>query len=216
MNEYNKNHIAAFTIVAYFAILAMWVLAWILKTSFFDRAEWFVSPLGSFLYWIVMKLLIWILPSFFILKKWGLKFYDIFRTRNNKWLLWGLMIGLALTALNILFNRMTKQNLFSFSFTFSFLNAAIVAPILEEILFRAVILRGLEQNFTFRISNIMTSILFLLIHIPGWFFMGSLSSNLLGYTGISIFVLGIIFGFASKKGESVKASIIVHMLNNIS
>lgn len=137
------------------------------------------------------------------------------KTNDKNWLKWGAIIGSVIAALNILYNVITKHEVLNVEFSFAYLNIAITAPLLEEIMFRGFILNMLKKELPFYIANIITSVFFLILHIPGWFFMGVLKTNLLNYTFVSIFFLSLIFGYAYKKGNSVKASILVHFLNNI-
>lgn len=199
----------------FFVILVLWILAWVIKANFLDQVQFFGSSFGSFLYWTLSKILIWLLPFiiFFRLKK--IKFAGGSNARDKGWLKWGLLLGSGIAIINILYNMIAKQPIWNMELSFAFLNVALLAPLFEEILFRGFILRMLQEEMQFYLANIITSVCFLAIHIPGWFFMGVLSTNFYNFTFVSIFILSLVFGYAYKKGKSVKASIIVHMLNNI-
>jgi len=104
----------------------------------------------------------------------------------------------------------------SFSLSWSLVNSLIVAPILEEILFRGAVLFALKQQYSFIIANCITSLLFLGLHLPGWYFQGCLLQKLASPVSgaLSIFLLGLVFGYVAYKSKTVTGSILAHMFNN--
>jgi membrane protease YdiL (CAAX protease family) len=83
-----------------------------------------------------------------------------------------------------------------------FITVCILAPIIEEILFRGILLRGLLQNGTSPILAIfLSSFLFGLAHLNPWQFLGA---------GL----LGAIFGFVYYRTKSLWLPIFLHALNN--
>lgn len=83
-----------------------------------------------------------------------------------------------------------------------FLTVCILAPIIEEILFRGILLRGLLQNGTSPIIAIsLSAILFGLAHLNPWQFLGA---------GL----LGAVFGFVYFRTKSLWLCIFLHALNN--
>lgn len=85
-----------------------------------------------------------------------------------------------------------------------FLMTVVVAPIVEEILFRGLVLfsRGTRETTWLRV--IISSILFGLVHNP------TNISSLYTYVG-----MGFIFSYAGKKTETLEAAMIYHFLNNL-
>lgn len=83
-----------------------------------------------------------------------------------------------------------------------FITICILAPILEEILFRGILLRGLLQNGTSPIiAIVLSSVLFGAAHMNPWQFFGA---------GI----LGAIFGFIYFRTRALWICIFLHALNN--
>ncbi|MGB3453750.1 MAG: type II CAAX endopeptidase family protein [Moheibacter sp.] len=83
-----------------------------------------------------------------------------------------------------------------------FITVCILAPILEEILFRGVLLRGLLQNGTSPIIAIfVSSLLFGAAHLNPWQFIAA------GF-------LGAIFGFVYYRTRSLWLCMFLHALNN--
>lgn len=83
-----------------------------------------------------------------------------------------------------------------------FITVCILAPIIEEILFRGVLLRGLLQNGTSPIIAIfVSSLLFGAAHLNPWQFIAA------GF-------LGAIFGFVYYRTRSLWLCMFLHALNN--
>lgn len=83
-----------------------------------------------------------------------------------------------------------------------FITVCILAPILEEILFRGILLRGLLQKGISPIFAIfLSSFLFGLAHLNPWQFLGA---------GL----LGAVFGFVYYRTKALWICILLHALNN--
>ena len=83
-----------------------------------------------------------------------------------------------------------------------FITVCILAPIIEEILFRGILLRGLLQNGISPILAIfLSSFLFGLAHLNPWQFLGA---------GL----LGAVFGYVYYRTKALWICIFSHALNN--
>ncbi|WP_438824400.1 lysostaphin resistance A-like protein [Bacillus sp. JJ1533] len=91
----------------------------------------------------------------------------------------------------------------------------LLVGITEEIVFRGFLLRKLMDSFRFWIANTITSFLFVSIHFPIWFYKGLFEFPYILSSIISVFVMGIIFGFVYKKSNSLWSVIIIHSLYNL-
>jgi len=78
----------------------------------------------------------------------------------------------------------------------------IAAPLLEELLFRGIILEGLLKNYNATSAILFTSFLFALIH-------GNLAQ------GIGAFFIGLLIGWVYWKTQSVIPGIVIHFINNL-
>lgn len=85
---------------------------------------------------------------------------------------------------------------------FSFISIVIAAPILEELIFRGIILNGLLQRYSPVKSIILSSILFGIVHLNPWQF-------------ISAFIIGIFSGWVYYKTRKLSLSILIHFINNL-
>lgn len=86
---------------------------------------------------------------------------------------------------------------------FSFLLMVIAAPILEELIFRGIILDGLLNKYSPLKSILISSFLFGLVHLNPWQFI----------TG---FIIGIFAGWIYYKTRSLSLAIIIHASANLS
>jgi membrane protease YdiL (CAAX protease family) len=81
------------------------------------------------------------------------------------------------------------------------LAAVVVAPILEEIVFRGMLLRGLLKHYSVRKSIIISAIFFGIAHMNPWQFIAGLAA-------------GIVLGWWYVKTRSIIVTIFGHALNN--
>ncbi|MBC6607742.1 CPBP family intramembrane metalloprotease [Hymenobacter sp. BT188] len=83
----------------------------------------------------------------------------------------------------------------------SFFVICVSAPILEELLFRGLLLPGLLKNYSPRKAILQSSLLFGIIHLnPAQV--------------VSAFLLGLFLGWLYYRTQSLAACIVVHFLNN--
>jgi CAAX protease family protein len=85
----------------------------------------------------------------------------------------------------------------------TFIYMVIVAPILEELIFRGIILDGLLKKYSPIMSILISSILFGIVHLSPWSFV----------TGL---IMGIFMGWVYYKSKSLLATIIIHASANFS
>lgn len=85
-----------------------------------------------------------------------------------------------------------------------FLMIVVVAPIVEELLFRGMFLFQGDRLETTWLRMIISAVLFGLIHRP---------SDI--YTAYTYIGMGLMFSIASKKTQTVEAAIVYHFLNNL-
>lgn len=89
-----------------------------------------------------------------------------------------------------------------FGFWGSFLKVAVVAPIIEETLFRGIIMHGLMRNYKKWYAILLSGILFSVFHLNPW---------QMTYT----FFLGLFLGWLMIRTRSLPLCIIAHSINNI-
>ena len=89
--------------------------------------------------------------------------------------------------------------------------SGLLVGVLEEIPFRGFILQKLLSNMSFIQANLLTSVLFVLIHIPLWILS---DINVLNSIS-SVFILSFISGYLFKEYNSLWIPITCHSVFNI-
>jgi len=89
-----------------------------------------------------------------------------------------------------------------FGFWGAFFKVAILAPIIEETLFRGIIMHGLMRNYKSGYAIFLSGILFSVFHLNPW---------QMTYT----FFLGLFLGWIMIRTRSLPLCIITHSINNI-
>jgi membrane protease YdiL (CAAX protease family) len=85
----------------------------------------------------------------------------------------------------------------------SFAMMVIAAPVLEELIFRGIMLEGLLKKYTPMRSIMISSLLFGFVHLNPWQFIAG-------------FILGVFSGWIYYKTRSLMPSIIIHAGANLS
>jgi uncharacterized protein len=83
-----------------------------------------------------------------------------------------------------------------------FLMLVVAAPILEELIFRGIILDGLLKKYTPATAILLSSFLFGFVHLNPWQF-------------VTAFVLGIFMGWVYNKTGSLSLTIFIHAIANL-
>lgn len=102
-------------------------------------------------------------------------------------------------------NQLAVESMFNYLPIWQiFLMTVIVAPIVEEVLFRGLILFSAGRKTPSWLRLIVSSLLFGLVHSP------TNISSLYIYVG-----MGFLFSYAAKRTNSLEAPIVYHFLNNL-
>jgi len=202
----------AFLYYAY--LVTAWVVAWLIFLH---------TPLGGLfescesIYWIVMKFIVWVFPLLVLLRYYfKVNLRDYLRLVNMKrGLLSGAVLGVIFISLSAIYDFLAK----SFhppTINLSFCGAIIFAPLFEEIVFRGFILRSIyDENQAFWKANLITALMFLGIHIPGWYFQERLFLISSVTSVLTVLLVGLIAGYAKRRSDSLWGSILFHAINNL-
>ena len=205
------------TYIMFVAIIVAWIAAWMAKVHLEKGIQWLGSNQGGFVYWTTAKIVIWIIPALWLLQISGRTIRDTFNLAHWKaWLAWGGGLGALIALTGIIPNYLGGNAILPSQFSFSLLNVIVIAPVFEEFLMRGAILGNLQQGHSFFVANIISSLMFVVLHMPGWYFMGVLSENFVGPVGaFSIFLVSLAFGYATHRSRSVMGGVLCHFLNNL-
>jgi len=98
------------------------------------------------------------------------------------------------------FNEMMLQAIGD-NTTLAFLTVAVAAPLLEEVLFRGIVLDGFLKNYNPTKAIVWSAVIFGLVHLNPYQF-------------IPAFLIGLIMGWIYWKTGSLWLCILIHFINN--
>jgi uncharacterized protein len=161
---------------------------------------------------ITFRLLVWVLPVFLYLRHIDhVNPVEYLKLKQN----WkqGIIIGIVLSIL-IFLGSMVRHGLphpTLQSLTWNnVLSTSLLIGFIEEIPFRGFILQKFEERYGFWMANLISSLLFLGIHLPGWISLHLLRAD----SVISVFIFGVVMAIVFKYGKSLWGPIIAHSLND--
>ncbi len=169
--------------------------------------------------------ILYIVIAYFLLKlmckkilKGDMSEYNIPAFRIDiKWVIAAILLPLTVTAFYILFvHGSFEQNVLDMNSKLDLLSAGIFftgfgAGIVEEMVFRGILMGAIEKRFNKTVAIIVPSVLFGLVHILGMGF-DLLSCTLVIVAGT---VVGVMFSLIASSTKSVWNSAIVHAVWNI-
>mgnify|MGYP001072849981 CR=1 FL=1 len=206
------------TVLFVVSFFLLWTLAWLLH-NLLANTIWpslTLSHNQALIYWAIMKILVWILfPAIYV--------RSVFRPESSKQFLRlgnakrgvavGLIAGLVWIGLSYL---LQGRDSFHLAASATVLWTITGTPIAEEFTFRGVILSGLQKaGIRFWPANVITSVIFVLIHCLGWAFQGALTANLNPMLVGSILLLSLTAGWLRQRSNSLYSSVILHAMNNL-
>lgn len=195
--------------------LVLFYLAWTIKELWLIEYIYSFGEIISPLLEALIKSLLWIVPVWIYIKFYlhsSPISYLKMDTNVKRGLLWGvvlsLLLGLCLILEAYIFNGVS----FHFSLSFDdYLNTFLMAGLAEEIVFRGLVLQELNKRLAFWKANVITALLFLVIHYPIWIY-----NDVIFQFGSHIYVIfiGLLFGFVYKKTGSLWSVILMHAFHN--
>ena len=161
---------------------------------------------------VSIRIAIWVLPVFLYLRfvdKVNVIDYLKLRQYWKRGIFIGILFGLVNLSGTAL--RFGIPHLSARYVTWnSIIGTSILIGFIEEIPFRGFILQKFQERMNFWMANIVSSLLFLGIHLPGWIKLHLLSVG----TAVTIFVFGAIMSILVHYSKSLWSSTIAHSLND--
>lgn len=125
----------------------------------------------------------------------------------------GVGVALAVTVLNIAGSvarfGMPHPSLQSLTWN-TVLGTSFMVGLIEEIPYRGFMLRKFTERVGHWPANVMTSLLFVAIHLPGWIALHLLSVE----RAASIFIFAVVMAAIVRYSNSLWASIVAHSAND--
>lgn len=159
---------------------------------------------------ILFFVLIGFLASLFVYlinRKRKIRMHYTFRWPNKQWVLLFLgfviifEIGINNPLLRITSDFLNISTSSDYSFLFIF-GAVLIGPVIEEVLFRGIILKGFLLNYSPTVAILLSAILFSLAHVQPTQLFGA-------------FVIGLFLAWIFYKTENLILVIFLHSLANI-
>ena len=202
----NIKHLRIRTVVISYLVF---FAGWTLRVVCVD-----LSGMNEFLAWVtgfLIHVVWWPLFAFFLIKRYSndlnISLKEMITTKPK------LKILLPLLAFALVYNIVgffinssgygTKMKLYDLIVT------AATVGIFEESVFRGWLLNAVSTFVSERKANLISSALFVLIHYPGWIFAGY-ELTTIAITSLSVYALGLIFGWVFRKNRSIWTGAILH------
>ena len=203
-----KNNFYPKTIIQAFGLLVISIL---ITTPFIFLQKKIASQESFFNIFFIFFSIVVILISYFINRKRGLKLENNIKINNNKLIplmvliILLFQIGLSKPIFHLInnFNGEITSLTNPISSLMFFIGAIFLSPILEEIIFRGIILKGFLTNYSPKKAIFFSAIIFGLVH-------GEPSQI------INAIVIGLFFGWIYYKTKSLGITIILHFIANSS
>lgn len=89
------------------------------------------------------------------------------------------------------------------------------ATLVEEVYFRGFLLNNLLQTRGFWTANLVSAVLFGLIHVPGWLALGRFATPFVAVDFLGLVAFGMLFGWAMAKTGTLWSAYGLHALHNM-
>lgn len=159
-----------------------------------------------------LRLLVWVAPVFAYLRYVDHRNPIEYLKLKQYWQR-GLIIGIALSLINFLASMMRfgtpHPGVQSLTWN-SVISTSILIGFFEEIPYRGFILQKFAERYGFWIATLLSSLLFLCIHLPGWISLHRLKAE----SVISVFMFGAALAIIFRVGKSLWGPIVTHSLND--
>lgn len=212
------------TLLHFALLLAAWILAWLLYRRL--AAQWpILAPdqAAASLYWLAAKLLIWLAPCLLLTDHARLaELFALHRRDLRSGLLWGGAASAAILVLNLGFLFLSpaidRHAALQRAFAPGLLPllSSMLAPLTEELLLRGYFQWRLMQALRPAAAVVISAGLFLLLHLPGWYFQGQLQSpaSLLRLAA-GVAAVGLLCAWLRLRSGSLLAPLLAHWVNNL-
>jgi CAAX protease family protein len=158
------------------------------------------------------RLVIWVLPVFVYLRYVDeVDAIDYLKLRQH----WrcGILVALVFSVLNFLVIVAQRgfPQLHTAAITWnSILSASLLIGFVEEIPYRGFICQKLNEHLSLPLATLISSLLFLAIHLPGWISLHIFQTRV----AVFVFIFGVLMVVLLRVARSLWAPIISHSLND--
>ena len=159
-----------------------------------------------------IRLLVWVAPVFLYLRYVdGVEPLDYLKLKHHVGR--GAVVAIVLTALNVAGTvaRFGLPHVSMQAVTWnSVLGTSLLVGFIEEVPYRGFMLQKFAEHVGFWRANLITSLLFVAVHLPGWMALHLLRADRIAF----IFIFAAVMGVALKYADSLWAPIVTHSAND--
>lgn len=198
---------------------AVWTIRAVVFTQF-DRA--FQPDWLRRLWYDEIRLLVWVVPVFIYLAKVDrvrpLRFLRLKTAGEN--LFQASLVTALFFSVVIAFEYFVENRTIGRAFDLSleeWINLVWWLPFAcwcEEVLFRGFIQQKLRLKMNFVGANLLTSVLFVAIHWPGWIMFNGFGASLVTLSA-GVFFISLLLGYLLEETRSLWPCVAAHVLNNV-
>ncbi|HEY2963642.1 MAG TPA: type II CAAX endopeptidase family protein [Pyrinomonadaceae bacterium] len=210
MNRQNHHHSPApfvIYLILFHATWTIWVLWGYPRLRTLNEQTLLYASIN-----LTVRALIWVLPVFLYLHYVdGVKPSRYLKLRQH-WLR-GLLVALAFSSLNLLVSLVQHgfQHFRTGAITWnSILSTSLLIGFVEEVPYRGFIFQKLNEWWSFPVASLISSLLFLAIHLPGWFSLHLFTIH----NAIFVFAFGVLMTLLLRYARSLWAPVVSHSLND--
>jgi len=159
-----------------------------------------------------VRLVIWILPVFAYLRYVDRVNPIVYLKLRQHWHR-GVLVALIFSVLNFCLTSLQHglPHLRSGAISWnSILSTSLLIGVVEEIPYRGFIFQKLHERFSMTVATLVSSLLFVAIHLPGWISLHLFNAA----TAVFVLVFGILMVLLLRYAKSLWAPIISHSLND--
>lgn len=203
-------------------IVSLFIVWSVRATWLYAVDEAIASDTQRTVYSNLVKALLWVGPAF-AFARWlrhaspwrylGLSVAPSARQWARCLILTGLFLGLSVGLETLSGRKALSLAGFSLSITLSDLLFTFLSPLLEEILFRGLILHELSGLMPGWAANLLTSLLFVGIHLPFWLSHEGFTTAVLS-NSIGVFAFSLLAGWLYLSSASIWPPLLAHIANN--
>jgi membrane protease YdiL (CAAX protease family) len=161
---------------------------------------------------IAVRLVLWVLPVFLYLKLVDRVDPIEYLKLKQHWSR-GIVVAMIFSALNLalMIAQRGLPHLRAGALTWNtILSTSLLIGFMEEIPYRGFIFQKLGDWFSFPTATLLSSLLFLAIHLPGWLSLHLFQPRV----AIFVFVFGVVMVLLLRYTKSLWAPIVSHSLND--
>ena len=207
-----------------FLFLAAFFVLWTLRaTLFYAVDESIASPTLRAAYADLLKLVLWVLPAaafaYWLRSARPAKYLGLSVVPSlRKWLLC-LAVTLIFLLAVTLFEYTSGRKSFSGA-GLSLLPPVlallqlVLSPLLEELLFRGLVMQELMALLPTNLANALTSLLFVGAHLPFWLSHGGLTQAMIS-NAFGVLVFSVVACWLFARTRSIWPPTVAHIANNV-